>query len=89
MKSAHAVETLGRTLKNWSHGNSDKPLEPERYKTSKYWGDAPWVNRCEAICATYAARKPSLTTSIASMLRSAGSSLDRHEIAARPANLSE
>ena len=21
------------------HGNSDKPLEPERYKTSKYWGD--------------------------------------------------
>src|SRR5262245_48763862 len=21
------------------HGNSDKPFEPERYKTSKYWGD--------------------------------------------------
>jgi pimeloyl-ACP methyl ester carboxylesterase len=21
------------------HGNSDKPLEPERYKTSKYWAD--------------------------------------------------
>src|SRR5215467_14406456 len=21
------------------HGNSEKPLEPERYKTSKYWGD--------------------------------------------------
>jgi len=21
------------------HGNSDKPLEPERYRTSKYWGD--------------------------------------------------
>lgn len=21
------------------HGNSDKPIEPERYKTSKYWGD--------------------------------------------------
>src|SRR5260221_1745231 len=21
------------------HGNSEKPFEPERYKTSKYWGD--------------------------------------------------
>ena len=21
------------------HGNSDKPVEPERYKTSKYWAD--------------------------------------------------
>jgi non-heme chloroperoxidase len=21
------------------HGNSDKPLEPEKYRTSKYWGD--------------------------------------------------
>src|SRR5215510_5191588 len=34
------------------HGNSDKPLEPERYKTSKYWGDevqavmdASWLKR--------------------------------------------
>ena len=23
------------------HGNSDKPLEPERYKSPKFWADEP------------------------------------------------